>query len=55
MKHDEMAVAPAGKSSVGLSVATLAKLLHAPKLKYPHELHEDDEEDIPIASNELVR
>ena len=42
MRHGEIApVAPVGKTGIGLSVATLGKLLKAPKLLYPNQLEED--------------
>ena len=45
MRHGEIApVAPVGKTGVGLSVATLGKLLKAPRLLYPNQLEEDVKE-----------
>ena len=46
LEHGEVApVQAGGKTGVGLSVATLGKLLHAPRLLYPNQLEADVEEE----------
>ena len=46
MKHNEVAPAAAGgKTGIGLSVAVLDKVIHAPRLLYPNQLEEDVKEE----------
>lgn len=54
LDHNEIAPAGnTGKTGVGLSVAVLAKILHAPKLPYPNQLEDEVEEDLSPSVGDL--